>query len=188
MCFILSSDRKEWERIWPSCCQLRWKWLYQLHLLNVGIIQDCKDNDLETNQQRLVCSQETNGTHLCTTQAIHNSGTVSRLEAGRKEREGWTSPPVFLGTKRYYKESAACSYSWEFAPHLVQHTEATKELHSDAAATAHVSFQSLINCKDFNMVPLYLEKSLDRAGWRYHTLAFTPAVDLAPCTTELHMV
>lgn len=94
-----------------SCRQLRWKRLYQLHLLNVRIIQDCKDNDLETNQQRLVRSQGTNATHLCITQAIHNSGTVSRLGGGRKAgREGWTSPPVCLGEKkRYYKESAACS-------------------------------------------------------------------------------
>lgn len=85
MCTLFSPVRKQWERIWPSCCQLCWKWFYQLHLLNGGIIQDCKDNDSETNEHQPVSSPGTNEEHLCRTPVINNSRTVSRL---RKEGKG----------------------------------------------------------------------------------------------------
>lgn len=85
MCTLFSPVRKQWERIWPSCCQLCWKWFYQLYLLNGSIIQDCKDNDLEANEQQPVSSPGTNEEHLCRTQAINNSRTVSRL---REEGKG----------------------------------------------------------------------------------------------------
>lgn len=68
--------------------QLRWKWLYQLHLLNVGIIQDCKDNDLRQISSDW-CVLEGQMLHWCMTQVIHNSGTTAtRLGGGSKgERE-----------------------------------------------------------------------------------------------------